>query len=358
MEAQRRQEHKACKRRRLRVSSSTVSRIGTDIWLMICLHLDHSPQAVFRLLVASRPLFLAPSDEWWSEFYSRVVTYQSGLKHSNFIRMLSRFENYANKRQALGLVFGSHCHYCGARRGHTLIQPLMKRACAVCLHQNLISNTELEFRYGLPFSDFIEKYSCKGGLILLPECFKTTTSAITTLEGALGSGGWLEVNKCADSNSKSRTKADVYMWKPHMRKLLGVDFDALEVAQMKRKAAAQFLTTRIIRLSEAIQVRKYHKKTAESPTISEKVNSRRWHSLLRKCSPMKPDRIWIAGGATYACLKKGKMWWRPGFNSTRSKKIYHIALSALKSAVGLGLLPGRPPNPRCSIADVNSIYMV
>ena len=317
---------KTCKKRRRYVSSSTVSHIGADIWLMICSHLEQSPQAVFRLLVASKPVFLAPSNQWWSEFYSRVVRYQSSLKHSNFISRLSFFENHTDKRQALGLVFGTHCHYCGARWGHTFIHPLMKRACAACLHENLVSNTDLEFRYGLLFSDFIETYSSRGGVILPPECFKTTTTTTssaqappTTLQGHVY----------------------VYMWKPHMRKLLGIDFDALEVAQIKRKAAAQFLTSRIIRLSDAIQAKKYSK-NAETPTISEKVSRLQWHNKLRKCSPVKPDKIWISGGATYACLKKGRLWWRPGFNPTRSRKIFHITFAAFRSGIRLGRLPARP----------------
>ena len=321
----------ACKKKRRRVSPSTISRVGTDLWLIICSHLERSPQAVFRLLVASRSLFLAPTNEWWTEFYGKVVTYQSSLKRSNFTRRLSYFEKYTDKRQALGLVFGARCHYCGARRGHTFIKPLMKRACATCLHENLISNTELEFQYGLSFSDFIEEYSSKGGALLPSECFKTTTITTTT------------------------KKANLYMWKPHMQKLLGVDFGALEAVQIKRKAAAQFLTSRIVRLSDAILATKHHK-NVESQTILEKVNRREWHNKLRKCSPMKPDKIWIAGGATYACLKKGKLWWRPGFNPTRSRDIYRIIVTALKNAIELGPLPA--PIPRCSIVSVNSIYMV
>jgi hypothetical protein len=225
----------------------------------------------------------------------------------------------------------------------------MKRSCAYCLHENLISNTELEFRYGLFFSDFIEEYSCKGGLILPPECFKNHTAITPALE-IIKSANWLD-------SKKIQHTADVYMWKPHMEELLGVDFAKSEAEQMKRKAAAQFLTSRIVRLSDAIQVQKQHKNAA-SQSILEKVNRKKWHNMLRKCSPMKPDKIWIAGGATYACLKRGKLWWRPGFNPTRSRKIYQIALSALKSAVRLGPLPARPPNLRCSIVSVNSIYMV
>ena len=305
------------------MSSATVSRIGADIWLMICFHLEQSPQVVFRLLVASKYLFLTPSTLWWSEFYSRVMKYQRSLKHSNFISKLTLFEHYTDKRRALGLVFGTHCHYCGARRGHTFIHPLMKRACAACLHENLVSNTNLEFRYGLLFSDFIEEYSSKGGVILPPECFKPTNNLETS------------------PNTILEENVYVYLWKPHIQKLLRIDLEALEAVQIKRKAAAQFLTSRIIRLSDAIKGQKQHR-NGESQTILENVSRLQWHNKLRKCSPVKPDKIWIAGGATYACLKKGKLWWRPGFNPSRSRKIFHITNSAFKSGIRLGLLPARP----------------
>jgi hypothetical protein len=310
---------KRCKRNH--VSSSTVAAVGTDIWLLICLYLDHSPHAVFRLLTASKSLFEASSSStWWSEFFGKVVAYQKSLKRSNYLRRLLFFESLSldmtkqiiDKRRALGLVFGIHCHYCGARYGHTFVKPLMKRACPTCLQRNLICNKELFFRYGISYSDFIEDFICKRGIVLPIECFHIKRSV-------------------------KNKGAKIFFLKSELQMLLGFDLEAMEILQSQKKKAAKFLTSRIVRLADQIQAAKYQ--NTATPTILEKVNRHMWHNKLRVYSPLKIDKTWIPGGPTYA--KKGSPLhcWRKGFNVSRSRKISSLTIVACASAVQLGRLP-------------------
>ena len=151
-----------------------------------------------------------------------------------------------------------------------------------------------------------------------------------------------------------------FFWKPHMEKLLGVNFEAQGTLQIQRRAAAAYLTSRIMRLAGSVQESKYGQM---SPSISQKVIRHRWHCMLRKCVPLKPSGIWIAGGATYSYIG-GKSsttrcrWWRAGFNPGRARQIHYIEVSALKYGIELGYLPApKQQSELPSIASVNSIYM-
>jgi hypothetical protein len=286
------------------------------------MYLNHSPHAVFRLLITNKSLLQAPSTQWWGEFYHKVVEYQKNLKHSNFLHKLvchCPSHDTFDAKKTIGLAFGIHCMYCGVRHGHTFIKTLMIRACAKCLHQDLISNGELEFKYGISYSDFIEEYSKKGGIALPKECFRSHPYHI-------------------------KKDSSIFFQKSKLICLLGIDFDVQEALQLKRKAAAQFLTSRISRLADSIQVNKYfkkHRKVSTRISILEKVHRHSWNSNLRKHIPFRVRDQWTPGGPTYAFFCKGGKW-RPGFSALRCSIINNITYTAYSSALHLGLLPDSP----------------
>lgn len=313
------------------VTRDTVLCIGTDIWLMICMYLDHSPHAVFKLLMANKSLLQAPSAQWWKQFYEQVVKYQQNLKRSSFLRKLVCHSPHQgtdyypfDAKKTIGLAFGTHCQFCGIRHGHTFIKPLMIRACGKCLHLTLISNGELEFTFGISYSDFIEEYHEKGGITIPKECFQIQRSHLYAMDKG----------------------SSVFFQKKELSLMLGIDYEVQKALQSKRRAAAQFLTSRISRLADSIQVNKYFKKYSRVSTkisILEKVHRHSWNSNLRAHMPFRTFDLWIPGGPRYAFKYKGLFpKCRPGFSTFRCSNIIFITFDIYQSTLHLGLLPPPP----------------
>ena len=126
----------------------------------------------------SKTIWLALKDNpiWWQRFYDRVVLYQSVLGSSGRLLALREIKNN-NKRIVLHIVFSTECGGCGARYGHSIFKPLMKRLCQTCIHDKLISNRVLLYKYGVHFSDFVIEYKEKGGVIMCHKHPKNNVSS-------------------------------------------------------------------------------------------------------------------------------------------------------------------------------------
>ena len=150
------------------------------------MHMQSSPQAVFRLMMANksvRDAMRSAPEAWWLQLLGRVTAYQNGLRHSNHasqLRILTRAHimsrnHFVDTRQMqqqqgcealLRAVFAPRCSGCGARHGHRLLSPFAMRVCHACLRANMVSNATLLLRYGLNFCDFAEAYAAEGGLLI------------------------------------------------------------------------------------------------------------------------------------------------------------------------------------------------
>ncbi len=156
---------------------------------MVCMHLAHSPHAVFRLMMASkavRAAFLengAASDAWWLSFFRQVCAYQTSLKHSNFRKRLLAYERRGQLPHVdiLRAVFSPRCERCGTRFGHRLLRPFGLRVCAGCLPHCVVSNHALEQDYGVAFFDFLEAYARRGGPLLPLDAFQNEVAALARL---------------------------------------------------------------------------------------------------------------------------------------------------------------------------------
>jgi hypothetical protein len=150
----------AIKKKKRKASAQTVARVSTDVWIIICSHLQFSPHTVFRLMAALKPLRveLRNNEAWWNMFYTKILDYQRALVHSNYKQNLVRMARVlgARKEKLLKVVFSRQCCFCGNRFHHRIVSTLGVRVCPEpCLRQNLVSNIVLYFRYGVAFSDLL-----------------------------------------------------------------------------------------------------------------------------------------------------------------------------------------------------------
>ena len=148
------------KRKKTKASAQTVARVGMDVWVIICSHLEFSPHTIFRLMGAFKPLRveLRNNEPWWHMFYGKILDYQRSLVHSNYKQNLVRMARVfgARKEKLLKVVFSRQCCFCGNRFQHRIVSALGVRVCPEpCLRQNLVSNIVLYFRYGVAFSDLL-----------------------------------------------------------------------------------------------------------------------------------------------------------------------------------------------------------
>jgi hypothetical protein len=261
-----------------------VAALPHDLWLIVCLHLHHSPHAVFRFMMTNKSLrgaFISMeavvTTLWWKTFFDRVCAYQASLKHSNFRKRLLEYEAGRHMPHAtiLRAVFSPRCEGCGARFGHRLLRPFSVRVCAACLPLLVISNHALEQHYGVALFDFLETYAatttttaaarvgCGGGggggstpLILPLDAFQdrrlalerlsnnnTNTKDNNSSEFAFFSYEWR-------SASHIRAHTLVYLWRADVERAIGCSLHALAGPHTARRSAAARLSACVRRLGE------------------------------------------------------------------------------------------------------------
>ena len=64
--------------RRGRVKTETVLHVATDVWLLVCKNFFFSPHCVFRLMRASKQIWmlLRNNPQFWEQFYDRIMLFQ------------------------------------------------------------------------------------------------------------------------------------------------------------------------------------------------------------------------------------------------------------------------------------------
>ena len=217
------------KKRAVRRGRGEAMRVGTDLWLLICMHMHANPHAVFRLMMANKSIYAAirsAPDAWWLQLLGRVTAYQNGLRHSNYachLRSLTRAHlqshdqlfNDGGGRWCEGLlraVFAPRCCCCGARQGHRLLRPFALRVCHACLRANAVSNATLALRYGVHFCDFAEAYVAAGGLLLPIDAFSHPPSALNCLSSEACDMRYL-------SERQVKTGMLFFLWRPHIERI-------------------------------------------------------------------------------------------------------------------------------------------
>jgi len=224
------------------VSTQTTMVISSDAWLLVCMHLEHSPHAVFRLMMTCKGTFSAfenaSTEAWWVEFFEKIKRYQGSLKHSNFLKRLEHLQLHKLAcRNVLRGIFAPRCDYCGTRFGHRLMQPFAIRTCAECLRLNAISNSVLELRYGLSFSDFLEKYVMEKGFLAPLDSFRFKIKALQCLSNDELDTRYVYYNQ---KKKKKAVQSNTlyFFWRPDIERILGLCLDKCMQQENKKKAVA------------------------------------------------------------------------------------------------------------------------
>lgn len=284
--------------RRNTVSSKTVGIVSGDTWLLVCTNLYFSPSCVLKLMRTSKIIWLALKDNpiWWKTFFDRIVLFQTMLGSSRFIASLNEFgKKTENKRLVIHIVFSDVCCCCGARYGHSIFKPLMQRLCKTCIHDKLISNRVLLYKYGLHFADFILDYCDRGGILMFhPQpkpsitSFLRVTSDILDLTQKTSNG-----NQVSRSPNPTVTKM-LFFEKSFLKQVLGLDLEAHFRETKLRKDAIQVLFARFRRLRTQDLLIKSSKHWAIG------IEAARSHEVNRMIHPLKLCTIWLVGGPYYS----------------------------------------------------------
>ena len=275
--------------RRLKASPATVSAVTGDTWLLVCSNLYFSPACVLKLMRTSKTIWLALKDNpvWWKAFFDRVVLYQTMLNKSNCLPALLQLgEKNQNKRAVLHLVFSSECCGCGGRYGHSIFKPLMKRLCQTCVHDKLISNRVLLYKYGLHFSDFLVEYCDKGGVLM---CHRQTKPVLASFLRVTSEA--LDLTQRLDQKGVKL----LFFEKAMLKSALGIDLDERYRQTRLEKAAVQTLFARFRRLRT--QNFLIH---ASSKHMILGMEAARRHEVQRSLHPLKVCTCWMLGGPYYS----------------------------------------------------------
>jgi len=279
--------------------------IPSELWPLIGLHLCAAPYAAFMLCAASKQISKSlRNDEWWSDFFERVIAYQKSLKISKFLRVIHDID-FMKQRKVLLLAFARKCHSCGSKYDHSILRGLGIRVCRHCLKKNLVSNGVLEFKYGLSFSDFVEEYLARDGLLVSKNYFfrHKLANGRDYEEFMRDPLLAMESRQYAESNFGNL----YFMWRPHLQHLMRFDLEAKEETQRDRRKAAQFLSARLSRFIVS----------SSEPSF------------------LGIPKAWVPGSSTYCyCFdckppkKLNEQWWRVGFNEERHKRL-NVLLNAV-----------------------------
>lgn len=274
--------------RRNKVSSVTVAAVSGDTWLLVCANLYFSPACVLKLMRTSKNIWLTLRDNpaWWKTFFDRVVLYQSMLTKSNCLATLNELgQHNKNKRAVIHLVFSSECCGCEGRYGHSIFKPLMKRLCQTCIHDKLISNRVLMYKYGIHFSDFVVEYSEKGGILMFHAQTKPITASFLRVTSEM-----LDLNQRTDQKGARLLFFD----KNFLKETLGIDLSEAFKETRKNKTAVQTLLACFRRL------RTQHFLINASRHMLLGAEAARKHEITRSLHPLKVCTLWMLGGPYYS----------------------------------------------------------
>jgi hypothetical protein len=276
--------------RRKTVSSTTVCAVSGDTWLLVCANLFFSPVCVLRLMRTSKTIWLALKNNpiWWKTFFDRVVLYQSVLGSGKYLGTLKEFSKMTqNKRSVIHLVFSSECCGCGVRYGHSIFKPLMKRLCQTCIHDKLISNRVLLYKYGVHFSDFLLEYCEKGGILMAHTLPKPTiTSFLRVTSEPLD----LVQKSSTTSSGNPRGNKMLFFEKSVLKEALGIHLEDCLVQTKGKKNAVTALFARFRRL----RTQDLFINTSKHWAIG--VEAARSHEIQRMIHPLKLCTIGMVGG--------------------------------------------------------------
>jgi hypothetical protein len=273
------------------VSSNTVSTVNGDTWLLICSNLYFSPSTVLKLMHTSKTIWLALKDNpvWWQAFYNRVILYQSMLNRSGYLLSLVDMGiKNNNRRNIIHLVFSTACGVCGARYGHSIFKPLMQRLCQTCIHDKLISNRVLLYKYGIHFSDFIIEYYAKGGAIMYHSQPKSNLSSFQRI-----TCDKLDLIQ-KSSNTTAKGIKMLFFDKDMLKSGLKIDLHEHYREVQIKKVAIQLLLGYFRRYvtGNILQTSSKHKVLAAEAV--------RKHETIRMIHPLKLCTIWLIGGPYYS----------------------------------------------------------
>jgi hypothetical protein len=155
--------------KRLKVQHGTMASFKEDIWMVVCSHLFFSPHRIFRMMCASKGIWLALRNNpvWWEALYERVRRSQECLYCSHYAGLMDSYASHPNKQLVLQLLFVKACNDCGAQSRQGIMHSLSARLCLYCSQQRMVSNRVLMVKYGLHYSDLMPAYCARGGVLLM-----------------------------------------------------------------------------------------------------------------------------------------------------------------------------------------------
>lgn len=280
------------------VSSKTVGTVCGDTWLLVCTNLYFSPSCVLKLMRTSKTIWIALKENplWWKTFFDRVLLFQTMLDSSRFISALKEFgKKTENKRMVIYLVFSNECCGCGARYGHSIFKPLMKRLCKTCIHDQLISNRVLLYKYGLHFSDFVLEYCDMGGILMFHSHPKPSITSF--LRVTCESLDLVQKTSTSTANAKSPSTATpkmLFFDKTFLRRVLGLNLEEHFRETKLKKEAIHILFACFRRL------RTHDLVFSSSKHLLLGVEAARTHEVNRMIHPLKLCTVWLAGGPYYS----------------------------------------------------------
>jgi hypothetical protein len=282
--------------RRHTVSAQTISTISGDTWLLVCSNLFFSPASVLKLMQTSKTIWLALKNDpaWWQRFFDRVILYQSVLTKSNCLGVLKELGDKSknNKRAVIHLVFSSECGKCGARFGHSIFKPLMKRMCQTCIHDSLVSNRVLLHKYGIHFSDMVMEYCGKGGVLMVHGQPKPTLSSFLRV-----TADTLDIthHTCVPKYGSPPGNKMLFFDKAFISEVMGINLTEEYAKNLQKKAAVMTLMACLRRLktqSLLFHASKYH--------MIMGMEAARKHEIQRLLHSFKACSVWITGGPYYS----------------------------------------------------------
>lgn len=272
------------------VTVKTVSAVSADTWLLVCSNFYFSPATLLKLMRSSKTIWqaLKANPAWWEIFYNRVVQYQSVLYRSNCLSTLEELgKRNKNKQTVIHLVFSTECVVCGMRYGHSIFKPLMKRLCQTCIHDSLVSNKVLLYKYGIHFSDFIIEYCAKGGVPLVHQHPKPSSASFLRITCAP-----LDLAQRA-SNHPQNNKA-IFFEKRLLKEALGINLEEKARETNMAKEAVQLLLGCFRRMTTHYLMFEVSKHKALG------MDALRKHEVQRAINPRRTLAIWLTGGPYYA----------------------------------------------------------
>jgi len=382
--------------------NNAVEKIGfayldNNIWFVIAESLAGHPHSAICLCACNRYFreLFAVNVWWWGNFYSKVLDYQRRyFKQSKYLKKLQHIERIVHEvpnisssaisrdslgnilpKNTLALIFGSQCQFCGKQSHHFIVKSLLVRTCHQCFCDNLVSNGELFFRYGLSFYDFMETYAEHNGILVPTACvlesrmnkkgrkpyvhsssMKDQVRSMLVMDDSAAKRIMSKLQTAASDldapfiskYAESENRECCFLWKSDIERIMDVSLKECQQTQLLRIQAARLLTAACARLAHKLTMQKnaFMMVPLSADGVQEETLVRRmcWLNQMKSFFRIPLPRTWVPGGPFFSYFdvdssprRLTDFWWRPGFDMGRFDFINQVILRRYKHRLLLRL---------------------